>query len=301
MVLADEQSNHFTFFGGNMHFRKLLTISVGVALASLLATLAVGAVNSYKLAYRMKKGQRLKYKTTMNVQNSMEMQGREVTTGSDAVSVLRLEVEEVGKDGNVTFVYALDSLNVMVKTPQGDQSFENPEGMIGKRTRQIITTAGKKLKTVEIDTMQFPGALAQSGGRRPAFSLIELAEKEVKTGDSWTASTADTNAQSGGQIIVGANTTYTVAGEVDTLGYKCLRITYNGKINLKGNGVNMGMNFSVEGEGPNNGMAYFAPKEGLLVAVVGTSDLETTIALTGQMSMTIPQSTANKVAIVLVK
>jgi hypothetical protein len=143
--------------------------------------------------------------------------------------------------------------------------------------------------------------LAQSGGRRPAFSFIELAEKEVKDGDSWTASTADTNAQSGGQIIVAANTTYTVAGEVDTLGYKCLRITYSGKINLKGNGVNMGMNFSIEGEGPNNGTAYFAPKEGTLIAVVGTSDLETTIALTGQMSMTIPQSTASKVAIVLVK
>jgi len=284
-----------------MRFKKLLTVLVGVALASLLATLAVGAGNAYKLAYRMKKGQRLKYKTTMNVQNSMEMQGREMTSGSDAVSVLRLEVEEVGKDGNITFVYALDSLNVTAKTPQGDQTIQNPEGMIGKRTRQIMTTAGKKLKSVVVDSMQLPGLLAQSGGRRSAFSFIELAEKEVKAGDSWTASTADTNAQTGGQIIVAANTTYTIAGEVDTLGYKCLRITYNGKINLKGNGVNMGMNFSVEGEGPNNGTAYFAPKEGMLVAVVGTSDLESTIALTGQMSMTIPQSTASKVAIVLVK
>ncbi len=284
-----------------MRFKKLLTVLVGVVLASLLATLAVGAGNVYKLGYQMKKGQRLKYKTTMNVQNSMEVQGREMTTGSDAVTVLRLEVEEVGKDGNVTFVYALDSLNVAVKTPQGDLSVENPKGMIGKRTRQIISAAGKKLKTVVVDSMDLPSELAQSGGRRPAFSFIELAEKEVKAGDSWTASTADTNAQSGGQIIVGANTTYTVAGEVDTLGYKCLRITYSGEIKLKGNGVNMGMNFSVEGEGPNNGTAYFAPKEGLLVAVVGTSDLETTIALTGQMSMTIPQSTANKVAIVLVK
>jgi len=281
-----------------MQLQKLLKVVFGAIMISLFTGCAGG---TYKLAYRMETNQRLKYKTSMNVQNSMEMQGREMTSGSDAVSVLRLEVEEVGKDGNVTFVYALDSLNVTATTPQGDQIFENPEGMIGKRTRQIMTAAGKKLKSVVVDSVQLPGLLAQSGGRRPAFSFIELAEKEVKAGDSWTASTADTNAQTGGQIIVAANTTYTIAGEVDTLGYKCLRIIYSGKITLTGNGVNMGMNFSIEGEGPNNGTAYFTPKEGMLVAVVGTSDLETTIALTGQMSMTIPQSTASKVAIVLVK
>jgi len=101
--------------------------------------------------------------------------------------------------------------------------------------------------------------------------------------------------------VVTPSITYTVAGEVDTLGYKCVRLSYKGKTALKGNGVNMGMNFSVEGEGPNSGTAYFAPRAGLLVAVVGSSDLETTVALTGQMNMTIPQSTETKLTVVLVK
>jgi hypothetical protein len=134
-----------------------------------------------------------------------------------------------------------------------------------------------------------------------SMTLIELPEKEVKAGDSWTTSNTDTVTQGGGKIIVTPNNTYSVAGEVDTLGYKCVRISYTGKATIKGEGTQMGMNFCIEGEGPTAGTAYFAPKEGLLVALATTSDLEMTIALTGQMSMTIPQSNATKLAMVLVK
>jgi len=290
-----------------MRLQKLSKVLMGTFVITLVATLAIGAGSkdlaggAHKLAYRMKKGQRLQYKTTLTVQNSMEIQGREMATGSDVNSMLHLEVEEVGKDGRITYVYALDSLQVKIKTPQMDSTLKNPEGMIGKRTRQIMTAFGKKLKTVIVDSVQLPGIMAQSGGRQSAFRFIELPEKEVKIGDSWTTSTPDTSTQMNSKIILTPTATYTLAGEVDTLGYKCLRLNYKGKTSITGNGVNMGMNFSIEGEGPISGTAYFAPKEALLVAVVGDSDLETTVALTGQMSMTIPQSTATQLAIVLVK
>lgn len=285
-----------------MHLQKWSKIVVGVMALSLAAGLAIGAGGAYKLVYKMKKGQHLKYQTTTNVQNAMEMQGREMTTSSEIASTLHFDVEEVGKDGSISYTYALDSLSITVKTPQGDQSFQNPEGMIGKRTRQMITALGKKLKSAIVDSMQIPPALAQGGGgRQSAFRFIDLPEKEVKIGDTWAASTPDTNTQMGGQVIVTPTTTYTVTGAVDTLSYKCLRLSYTGKLVIKGNGVNMGMNFTIEGEGPTSGAVYFAPKEGLLVAMTGNSDLETTVALTGQMSMTIPQSTATKLSIVLVK
>ncbi len=134
-----------------------------------------------------------------------------------------------------------------------------------------------------------------------SITLIELPEKEVKAGDAWTTSNIDTITQGGGKIIVTPNNTYTVAGEVDTLGYKCVRISYQGNATIKGEGTQMGMNFFIEGEGPTTGTAYFAPKEGLLVALVTNSDLEMTVALTGQMNMTIPQYNATKLSMVLVK
>jgi hypothetical protein len=95
--------------------------------------------------------------------------------------------------------------------------------------------------------------------------------------------------------------TYTVAAEVDTLGYKSLRLTYKGTLKVKGEGTQMGMNIFFEGEGPVTGTAYFAPKEGLLVGMISDSNLEATIAITGQMSMTMPQSTSTKTTMVLFK
>ncbi len=286
-----------------MRLQKFFKITVGAVAISMLAGLAVAAAGGpYKLAYRMKKGQRLNYRTTMTVDQSMEMQGREMNSDVDGTTALHIEVEEIGKEGNITFVYALDSLRTHVKSPQMDSTFRNPEALIGKRTRQTISALGKKLKSEVVDSVNLSGMLAQAGiGRQSSFQLIELPEKEVKIGDSWTTSQIDTSKQGSMKVVVTPNTTYTVAGEVDTLGYKCLRLTYKGTLKLKGEGTQMGMNLFFEGEGPVVGTAYFSPTQGLLVGTISDLNLEATIALTGQMSMTMPQSTSTKTAMVLVK
>lgn len=286
-----------------MCLQKFSKITVGAVVICLLAGLAVAAAGGpYKLAYRMKKGQRLNYRMTMTVDQSMEMQGNEMNSNIDGTTALHIEVEEVGKEGNIAFIYALDSLRTHVKSPQMDSTFRNPEELIGKRNRQTISALGKKLKSEVVDSVNLSGMLAQAGiGRQSSFQLIELPEKEVKIGDSWTTSQTDTSKQGNMKVVAAPSTTYTVAGEVDTLGFKCLRLTYKGTLKVKGEGTQMGMNLFFEGEGPVAGTAYFAPTEGLLVGVIYDLNLEATIALTGQMSMTIPQSTSTKTAIVLVK
>ncbi|MDZ7290093.1 MAG: hypothetical protein ONB44_11420 [candidate division KSB1 bacterium] len=281
-----------------MQWQKLF---VGLLVMAISASLAMAAGGGYKLAYRMKKGQSLKYMANLKADQSREMQGQETKSSSEGTTLTRLDVEEVAKNGNITFVYALESFETHVQAPGMDTTFRNPEGLLGKRTRQIISPQGKKIKSVVVDTVKLAGMLGQLGGGRQSVNLIELPEKEVKISESWTTSTTDTITQMGGKVVVTPNTTYTVAGEVDTLGYKCLRIPYAGKVTIKGEGMQMGMNFFIEGEGPTNGTVYFAPKEGLLVAMVSESNMEMTIALTGQMSMTIPQSSSTKISIVLIK
>ena len=287
-----------------MHTQKLSKMNLGVVVALVVGSFVIAAIagGNYKLAYRMKKGQMLKYKTTTNTDQSMEMRGQEMNSTVEGVTMMRLEVEEVSKAGEITFVYALDSLQVHVESMQMDSTFRNPEGLIGKRTRQVINASGKKLKSTEIDSAAVGGMMARfAGGQQGGFRLLELPEGEVKVGDSWTKNAVDTVMQGNNKMEVTPNQTYTIAAEVDTLGYKCLRISYQGTISVKGEGTNMGMNFFVEGEGPSQGTAYFAPKEGLLIALLDDTDVEMTIALTGQMSMTIPQSTSTKAATVLIK
>jgi hypothetical protein len=287
-----------------MRLQKLLKSIVMTVAICALAGLAVAAVGGgpYKLAYRMQKGKSLKYMINAQTDQSREMQGQEMTFTTEGASLIHLDIEEVTQDGNVTFVYAIDSLRAHLNIPQMDTTFRNPEGLVGKRTRQVINAQGKKLKSIVVDSVKLSGMLAQmGGGRQASVTLIELPVNEVKVGDSWTTSNTDTMMQGGGKIIVTPNNTYTVVGEVDTLGYKCVRISYQGKATIKGEGTQMGMNFFIEGEGPTTGTAYFAPKDGLLVALVSNSDIEMTIALTGQMSMTIPQSSSTKISMVLVK
>jgi hypothetical protein len=250
----------------------------------------------------MQKGQHLKYQTKTAIDQSLEMHGNEMNSNIDGATVLHIEVEEVGKEGNITFVYALDSLRTQIKSMQIDSTLRNPAELIGKRTRQTISALGKKLKSEVVDSVKLSALLAQAGGsRQTLLNLIELPEKQVKLGDSWTISQTDTFEQGNLKIMVAPNVTYTVGSEVDTLGYKCLRLAYKGTIKVKGEGTQMGMNLFVEGEGPVTGTAYFAPTEGLLVGTISDSNLEATIALTGQMSMTMPQSTSTKTTMVLIK
>lgn len=284
-----------------MSMQKLLR---SVVTMSLLAGVVIASAGAYKLAFSMKKGQRLKYKMKTSTEQSMEMMGREMSSSVNGATVMHLEVEDVTKTGDITFVYAIDSMQTQVKNAMMgmDSTFINPAGIIGKRTRFTMSAAGKKLNSVIVDSVKLTGVMAQmSGGRQNTFTLIELSGKEMKAGESWTTNKVDTMNQAGGKMMVTTATTYTVGNEVDTLGYKCVRLMTKGKASIKGEGAQMGAKLFFEGEGPTSGIVYFAPKEGLLVAMTSDSDLEMTIAVTGPQNMTIPQTTATKTSLVLVK
>ncbi len=280
-----------------MRLKKLSKFTLLAASAMVALAMAAG---SYKLAYHMQKGQRLNYVTSFTVDETTEMMGQEQNTRVNSKALLHVDVEDVDKAGNITFVHALDSLYLEVKSPQLDSTLRNPEGMIGKRTRQVIDAHGKRLKSAMVDSMKL-GAMMGQLTRLTALRMLDLPEKEVKIGDSWAKSMPDTSERPGGRMVVKLDLTYTASAEVDTLGYKCLRIAYKGTMAIKGDWKQMGMNFFLEGEGPNSGTAYFAIKEGVLVAQLADLQLENTIALTGQMNMTLPNSSSSKTAMVLTK
>lgn len=285
-----------------MRLQKVSLLMLALLTGSIVAGLAIAA-STYKLAYRLQKGQRLKYQTIVKLDQSMEMMGQEMTSTIAGISLMHLDVENVDKDGNVTVVYALDSLRTHIKSqnPPVDSTFRNPDALIGKRTRQVMNARGRKLKSAVVDSVKLAGMAAQIGGQHSSLHLIELPGKGVKTGESWTVSNTDTVQQNDGKLFLTPNHTYTIGADVDTLGYKCVRISYTGTMAIKGDMKNMGMTLFIEGEGPSSGTAYFAAKEGLLVAATNDSDLEMTIALTGQMNMTIPQSTSTRIVVTLVK
>ncbi len=286
-----------------MRLQKLSKLLVVTLAVSMIASLALAA-GAYKLIYRLQKGQNLKYKMNLSMNTSAEMMGQEMNSSVDGSSSMHIDVEQVSKEGNVTFVQTVDSAWVHIKSagPQSiDSTFRNPEGVAGKRTRQEITARGKKVKSVDVDSVELAGVAAQMPSQLSSFQLFELPENDVKIGDTWSVSTTDSVSQGGAKFIVTPSRTFTMGAEIDTMGYKCVRLVYKGTTSLKGEGTNGGMKLFFEGEGPNEGVVYFAIKEGVIVTVIDNSDLEMTIALTGQMSMTIPQSTSTKTVVTLVR
>lgn len=282
-----------------MNSKKVLTKCSGLLVAGLvlgLGGLAAFAAGKKMLVYKLKKGQKLQYEILTTAEQTQEQMGQEVTINSDGESTVDVLVEDVDAKGNITLVYNLSGMKTRVHMPMMDTTFVNPEAIIGKRSRQVITAGGRKVKSEQVDSLNITGMLAQSGaGRSNSLQFPTLPDHEVGVGDTWTAGQPDTNNVMGSKTITQPNISYTVSGEVDTLGHKCFRLSYKGDLSLKGDGKMMGMTFFIEGSGPIGGTAYFSPDAGLLVANIANMDIDMTIALTGQMQMTIPASSSSQV------
>ena len=273
-------------------------LMIGGVLVWGLQTFAGG---KYKLAYKFNKGEQLRYKIETSMENVQERMGQEIQVNVEGESILLLEGEGKDKDGNVKFLFSVESVKSRTQSPMGDTTVVNPEELIGKRKRMVLSEMGKKIKIEEVDTLKLTGLAAQVGGQQNALQFPMLSREAVGVGSTWTAADVDSQVNQGMKIYIRPTTTYKVDAELDTLGYKCLRIQYKGSVKMDGEGQQMGMKIVLDGEGENEGVMYFAPREGRLVYVDSNSDIEMNIALTGQMTMTMPSTISTRAKMVLLK
>ena len=63
-----------------------------------------------------------------------------------------------------------ESMVIELLSSMIDSTFENPEGLIGKRVRKTITPNSDQIESVELDSIKL-GMLAQGGGLSSAREL----------------------------------------------------------------------------------------------------------------------------------
>ncbi len=270
----------------------LFVVGSSIALAQ-----PAGAVS---LAYKLEKGKTYRYASHSEMQSTQTMMGNEVTSTVFSHTVLHILVENVDKDGNITYVWAVDSATTRIQNPRIDTTFINPEGLIGKRTRSVMTKFGKTVSTAPVDSIILPmGMGRRAGSATPSF--MEFKEVATKLGETVNHTRVDTMDQPGGKIAVTYSISYTVGEKVSKSGYDCYKIPYKGTTSYLGRGTMMGMDMVTEGSGTVSGTVYFATKEGLLIESETTSQQELTTAVTGQQSMTIPTSQTVKTTITLLR
>jgi hypothetical protein len=255
------------------------------------------------LQYNLVKGKTYKYAIESIMKSSQEMMGRENVSDIVTTAKVVLEPQEIDENGNMV-IHGYFAENVTkIHSTMIDTTLDTKE-MLGKKVKIVMTKLGKAVNVTAIDS--FPKLRLMGAGLGDPTStfkrlLLQLPGKELKTEDNgWTRTSTDTMASGPGQIFVTDSSQYKVLGKELKSGFECLKVGSTGKYSIEGKGSQMGADFVITGDGKREATFLFAPKEGLMVAVESNDDSETTIAVTGQMSMTIPQTTTNKTKVVLV-
>ncbi len=259
------------------------------------------ASDSNKLTYKMKKGATLNYTMESKNESLQEVMGSEVETTTQSKAKIKITSEGENKEGNLTYVMVYESMVIELLSSIMDSTFKDPAGLIGKRVRKTITPNGDQIESVELDSIKL-GMLAQSGGFSSGREFFpNLPENELKMGEKVSMTDVDSVNSFGGTIVNKSDMEFTLLGKEKKLGYDCLKIDVKGTVNVEGDGFMQGMKIFIEGDGDFQRTLYFAPKEGVLVFSEDQTDIEMTIAITGQVSMTIPITTSVKSNITLVK
>jgi len=257
------------------------------------------AQDQYTLKYMLEKGKAYRFADTSLIKSSQEINGQEMKSTITSYSTVRLIPEAIGEDGSTVLTISPDQMKVVVKNARMDTTIDVKE-MIGKRTRMTISALGETLKKEVVDTVQLT-PLTASMGRQDIIRLHTMPAKPVKLGEKWTSTRPDTNDAMGGRMVTLATGEFTLLSRENKLGIDCLKISYAGKLTVKGKGTTNGMDFFVEGSGTTSGTYFQAIRTGVTVWEDSKYDVESTVALTGAQNMTIPSSTSVSTHRILLK
>jgi hypothetical protein len=269
-----------------MRSRVVVRIVGFVAASFLLSVVMAG--EKYTLRYSMKKGEVYRYADVADTKSTQEMMGQEMKSTSLARMTSRCVVEDVTGDGTQVLVLSYDSMTVATKSPRVDTTMVMT-GLIGKRSRMRLSATGTTTGRETIDSVEIQG-MRRGGAFREAQRFHGFPDTAVSVGSSWQTKVVDTTNVMGQKMQTTIAATYTLNGTEQIGGAECLRIGYKGESGVEGKGANMGMEMYIEGKGALAGSFLFDPRRGIVVSEDMKTDMEMTIAISGQQNMTIPST-----------
>jgi hypothetical protein len=201
--------------------------------------------------------------------------------------VLKMTVEDVAPNGDIKFVNSLEDFRISTNMMGMDTTMVMKD-MLDKRIRTVINRYGKLVRQDVIDTVEPGGLLADKGsGLSTAYKeFVVFPDSILKIGDTWNDKRTDTT--KGTEMVTNTDLTFTIYGIEYRNGHNCVKANFTGKTDIGGKMTQMGMEFFLEGSGQTSGTLWFDAESGIVISNESTIDQEMTMALTGQMQMTIP-------------
>lgn len=262
-----------------LFFALLLTVSIVYSQESVL------------LKYNFVEGKTYAQNTSVVSAVTQSMMGQEVKMASDILSNSEIKIESVGKDGSATTLLSVLNASIHSAAMGRDTTIQLKD--MNDKNRVVLSELGKELSSVNLDTSK----AAMMGSMKQFSKFVILPGKSVKVGEKWQDKTVDSSAASGQNPFAMHNTIdseYTFIGKESKDGKDYSKIGYTSTMAINGKGMQMGMEMFLEGTGKIEGFFYFDPKSSMVVYNESNTEMDMTMAVSGQQNMTIPMTQSMK-------
>lgn len=253
------------------------------------------------LQYRMAEDQVLKYQTSAEQTQDIEVMGQAMTTETTSSSAFTV-ISKGLKENNHLLHVTIDSMSVDISSSQGDLS-PDLSSVIGESFEMVLSPLGKELDVSDAASIQYDLGVGGSRSVETNFQTVfpDLADKPIKIGDTWSSTDTITEKTSIGEVILSFESVNTLEGFETVDGLECIKVTARVTGTLDGEGEQMGVEMSFKGEIEGTETWYFAYKEGIFVTGIMTAHTEATITTSGAQAMTIPLKQESKMETKLIK
>lgn len=253
------------------------------------------------LQYRMTENQVLKYQTSGEQTQSMEIMGQSIDTQSSTESGFSVKSKGL-QEGNLLLGVTIDSMGINISSPQGELS-PDMSSVLGKSFNMILSPLGKELDVSGAEAIEYDMGVAgkRSIGSSFQAAFPDLAGKPVKIGDTWTSTDIITEKTAELEIQISLESVNTLEGFETVDGLECVKVTADVTGTVVGQGEQMGMQLAIEGEVQGEGTWYFAYKEGIFVMDTTSIFTDATISTSGAQAMNIPMQQEMTMETILVK
>jgi hypothetical protein len=251
------------------------------------------AQDKFLMEYKYGKGKTYKYKEEIKFNSVQEVSGQEMKATGSTSSLMKMNVADVSENGDITFNSSLEDLRVTTKMMTMDTTIVMNE-LLDKNIQTMISRTGKMIDQKIPDTLKSGEKFMDRGNSLLTVhkEFVVFPGKTLKSGDTWKDERTDTTR--GTQMVTKTDIVYTLIGIEEKNGHSCLKTSFTGKTEIAGKMTQMGMEFFIEGSGDTSGTVWFDKDTCVIIYKESTNEQDMTMALTGEMQMTIPiTSTTN--------
>jgi hypothetical protein len=279
-----------------------------ILVIGLLAGCAVKTANLWGdpktgliLQYRMHDNQVLKYQSTGEQTQKIEVMGQSVDTETNTSNAFTVVYKGL-KESNLLLGLTIDSMSVDVQSTQGNLS-PDMSSVVGKGFEMVLSPLGKELELPGAESITY--SLGQAGERSVATSFQtvfpDMAGRPVKFGDTWTSTDTITEKSDIGDVVLNFTSVNTLVAFETVEGRECVKVTAEVTGTLDGTGEQMGAELTFKGNIKGTETWYFAYKDGVFIKGMVNAFTDGTIEVSGVQSMTIPMKQETKMETKLVK